>query len=187
MKKLAILFGLMVLSSQLPLSPSRALPGSLVSSLEYGRQWSGMFLRAFGPVGAAQAPSPAAKPAPAHESCPLAAQAAMEVPEPAESAELPELPKSALAPAAMTIEVTAPAVVADLKPVIVQVKAPFDQLQVSADVAKEMAKAMCELRTKLKELDAAHREIELQRRIQTRSLKAGQRLEKVRIVVTKSA
>lgn len=186
MKKLAILFGLVVLSSQLPLSPSRALPGNLLSSLEYGRQWSGMFLQAFGPVDAAQAPSPAAKPAAARESCPLAAMASMEVPAPAEAPALPEPSDLPSAPAAMQIDVTVPAV-ANLKPVIVQVKAPFDQQQVSAEVAKEMAKAMIELRTQLKELDAAHREIELQRRIQTRSLKAGQHLEKVRIVVTKSA
>ena len=48
MKKLALLFGFLALTSQLPFCPYRALPGDMASSLEYGRKWTGMFLQAYG-------------------------------------------------------------------------------------------------------------------------------------------
>lgn len=189
MKKLAILFGLMVLSSQFPLSPSRALPVNLASSLEYGRQWSSMFFRAFGPVDASPAVAEPSTAAP-RKACDFVEMADMNVPAPPEVAELPEPAEfpAQPTPAALAIDVTVPAVVADLKPLIVRVNAPFDEKQISADVAKEMAKAMCELRTQLKQLDAAHRKVDLQRHLEIRTREAAQRLQKVRIILnTKSA
>lgn len=56
MKKIALLLGFMIVTSQLPLCPGSLLPSGLGNSLEYGRQWTTMFFQAF---GNSPAPQPA--------------------------------------------------------------------------------------------------------------------------------
>jgi hypothetical protein len=182
MKKLALLFGLMVLSSQFPLSPSAALPGNLMSSLEYGRQWTGMFLHAFGPAEAS--PAPEAKPAVSGSACPLAQLASLRLPEPPpEMASLPVVPPAL---EEMQIEVQAPSDAVPAAPVIVQVKAPSNCPEISAEFARNMQQAVQELHLNMKDLSKARLEI-VQRHFQIRAEKAAQRLQKLQIIVTSKA
>ena len=48
MKKLAILLGFLALTSQTPFCPYQLVPTDLLSSLEYGRNWTSILLQAYG-------------------------------------------------------------------------------------------------------------------------------------------
>lgn len=167
MKKIALIFGFMVLTSQLPLCPYRILPENLVQSIEYGREWTGMLLRAFDSSATASAVQPSATLQGQGVAIPDMSE--LKAPQPPE---LPvELAAFHIASADANVDPNVPLnQIIDMQPVVVNVKAPADQKELAARIQKEIACAVREFRVKMMQLAQKERELKLRNAEQTRKV-----------------
>lgn len=167
MKKIALIFGFMVLTSQLPLCPCRILPENVVQSFEYGREWTGMLLRAFDSTATASATEPSATLK--GQGLAIPGMSELEAPQPPE---LPvELASFVTTSADSNVDVNVPLnQIGGMLPVVVNVKAPADQKELAARIQKEVACAVHEFRVKMMQLAQKQRELKLRNVEQTRKV-----------------
>lgn len=161
MKKIALVLGFLIVTSQLPICPVSLLPSGLSSSLEYGCQWTRMFLRAFTNTPEETASSTAQKPEPV-ASVESEASAAMiddqEMEAPDVSVEMAAFASAPTDPS--TISFSLPT--ADLQmegipapPVVVNIPLPADKnvrIKVQKEVECAMQKVRMEMQRELREL-----------------------------------